>query len=148
MEPNRITPILPSSALKTYQIVAPKQTHTRAATCAEVQCPAYLNGWVTRVPAGSPQEQFIRSGANTRTFNETTGVKDLGAGVVEFMFNPGQRCFRAEEHRISLEREPLYLVRDGDFRGFTGRRQHARAADWVDDFATHQDGVARLRERG
>ena len=38
----------------------PSRTHWRKATCREVNCSHYVNGWVTRVAPGSPQDLYIR----------------------------------------------------------------------------------------
>ena len=70
-------------------------------------------------------------------------------GLTEFTFEAGQTCF--VEHRVPLEREPLYVVRDGDWRGNprgTAPRIHTRPDDWVDDFAEHQQRLADRFEQG
>jgi hypothetical protein len=141
----RIDPQTGPEAYKTYQIVAPRSTHYRPATCREVECDGYRNGFRTIVPADSLQAQYIRAKSG-RAFVEQPG----GPGLAEFSFAPGQQCFRASEHRIALDREPFYVVRDGDYRGnpFGTRPLQRRAVDWVDDFATHQQNVADARQRG
>lgn len=142
-----IIPQLPSQHFKTYEIIAPLQTHYRQATCAEVQCAPHVNGWVTRVPVGSSAEQYIRSGSSGRRFTETTDADDMAEGVAEFMFPPGQQCFASDKHRVSLEREPLYVARGGDARGnpLRERRVHTRAVDWQEDFAGHLDKVRQSK---
>jgi hypothetical protein len=132
-------------AYKTYQILAPKQTHTREASCHEVECDGYKHGWKTIVPDTSPQALYIRTRSG-RAFD--TALRP--GGLVEFTFYPGQTCFRASEHRISLEREPFYRVLGGDHRGNprgTAPVQR-RASEWVDDFATHQQKIADAIEKG
>jgi hypothetical protein len=49
-----------------------------------------------------------------------------------------------------VEREPIYVVRNGDWRGnATGmRRVHADGRDWVDDFGEHQIKIADQYRRG
>jgi hypothetical protein len=142
---NRIEPAGPVQAYKTYGLKAPKATHWRKATCEEVRCPAWLNGWKTVVPSDSMQADYIRARSG-RHFIETPA----GNGLAEFRFPAGQRCFGADKHVTPLEREPIYIVRDGDWRGNpTGRRRtHARGADWVDDFGTHQLRIAEQQKRG
>lgn len=139
-----IIPQLPSQHFKTYEIVAPLQTHFRKATCAEVECAAYVNGWVTRVPVGSQAEQYIRSGGSGRRFTETTTIDSAER---EFVFEPGQQCFASDKHRVPLEREPLYIARGGDARGnpMRERRVHTRASDWQEDFAGHLDRVRQSK---
>jgi hypothetical protein len=145
MQPYRIDPLMPLTAYKTYGLHAPRATHTRAATCAEVKCGAYLRGWKTVVPADSMQADYIRGAGHGRHFIETRA----GDGLACFEFPPGQSCFASSEHRLSLEREPIYTVRGGDWRGATSpTRTHARAADWIEDFATNQQAVADRMTRG
>lgn len=142
----RIHPKLGPEDYKTYQIAAPKNTHFRQATCKEVECEGYVKGFKTIVPGDSPQASYIR-GASGRKFTETKQPDQL----VEFVFPPGQQCFRSADHRVSLEREPFYIVRDGDYRGNPRGTEpvvHKKAEYWVEDFATHQQGVADVRQRG
>lgn len=142
---NRITPALPVGAMKTYEIRMPKQTHWREATCAEVECPEFQNGWTTRLPRGSELVDVLRRSG--RRFHEIT---DLTSPELEFIFEPGQPCFRATTHRVRVDRPELFVVREGDWRGNPRgtSRQHRRPEDWVDDFATHQDKLATALERG
>lgn len=142
-----IVPRLGPEAFKTYQIVAPIPTHFRPATCREVECAGYVNGWRTTVLPDSPQANYIRRNSG-RQFSETKNSN--GDGTVVFTFPPGQTCFRASEHRVSLEREPLYVVSGGDARGNPLRTPAVRhrAADWVDDFAEHQQAIADRIKQG
>lgn len=144
---NRIEPVMPVQAYKTFQIVAPVATHWRVATCAEVNCSAYEMGWSTSVDEsqelGQRQAHYIRHGAR-RSFTESRRPD----GLTEFVFGAGQTCFRP--HRTRVEREEIFLVRGGDHRGNpTGqRRTYERPDQWADDFAAHQDGIARAHQRG
>lgn len=145
---NRIMPKLPAGAMKTYQVVAPKASHWRNATCAEVECQAHANGWVTAVDEatelGQRQAGYIRRDSG-RAFTE----RRTPEGGTEFVFPPGQRCFRA--HSVPLEREPLYVVRGGDWRGNPSgapARRHTRPDFWVEDFATHQQALADRLQQG
>lgn len=136
-----IVPSLPSQHFKTYEIIAPLSTHYRKATCAEVKCGAYTNGWKTIVPSDSPQAQYIRT-MSGRKFVEKRGES---AGLTEFTFYAGQQCFGSDQHRVPLEREPIYVARGGDARGnpLRERRVHANASDWQEDFAGHLDKVKK-----
>jgi hypothetical protein len=131
---------LPPGAFKTYSLRRPPgRAFWRKATCEEFGCSAWRNGWVTRVPAGSPQAAYITGRACGRRYFETTGLDQT---IREFMFEPGQMCFGAAGHRIAVEREPLYIVRNGDHRQqLPGGRQHVRGEDWRDDMAEHLDGI-------
>lgn len=143
----RIIPQLGAEQYKTYQLLAPVPTHFRPGTCEQADCHAYRYGWVTRVDEstelGQRQAHYIRRQSG-RSFTE-----EREAGLAVFRFPAGQPCFR--RHQISLEREPLYLVKDGDFRGNprgTAPRRHVRAADWQEDFAEHQQNIASAIEKG
>lgn len=140
MGPFRVQPAGPAVAYRTFQVSRPLTTHFRKATCAEVGCDAWCNGWITRVQ-NPEQADYIRRHSG-RTFEET----ELGV----FWFAAGQTCFGADGHRAPLEREAIYIARGGDHRGNpTGeRRVHATPADWVDEFSEHQDWLKTLQERG
>jgi hypothetical protein len=141
---SRPDPVLSPASYKTYAIIQPEETHFRSATCEEVQCGAYERGWKTRVDEttelGQMQAAFIRVRARRR-FHEEHNVE----GMTDFVFPPGQECFA--EHKISLERPPLFLVRGGDWRANPRgeRRLHTRADLWVEDFAEHQDRLSRAQ---
>lgn len=141
-----IIPALPSQHFKTYEIIAPLQTHFRPATCEEVECGAWRNGWKTLVLNDSEAALYIRSGASGRRFSEVGFGQDPGQ-LVQFIFDPGQKCFAADKHRVPLEREPLYVARGGDARGnpLRERRVHTRAEDWQEDFAGHLDRVRQSK---
>lgn len=142
--PNRPEPRLPITAVQSFGIHMPKATHWRKATCAEVECKWYLEGWVTVVPAGSDQALIVRHSG--RRFRE---IPQEG-GMTAFVFEAGQRCFRADDHHMKLDRPEIYVVRDGDWRGNpTGRRRiHARPLDWVDEFSDHLGKVNEQIEKG
>lgn len=133
--------------MKTYGIVAPKATHFRPATCAEVDCPNYTGGWRTTVDEstelGQAQGHYIRNEAGRRY----TEVRE--ASMTTFTFEAGQTCFR--EHETRLDRPEIYVVRDGDFRGNprgTAPRVHQDPQAWVDDFGEHQERLADRMGRG
>lgn len=143
-----IEPGLPPEAVKTYTVAMPLQTHWRPATCAEVDCEAYLRGWRTivdeRTELGQRQAHYIRHD-RSRRHNESRMDPD---GVTVFTFEAGQTCFR--EHRAQLGRPQRYIVRGGDWRGNPRGefREHTRPDDFVDDFAEHQGKIATQLERG
>lgn len=139
---NRFEPNLPVSAYKTYGLAAPRSTHARPATCEEVNCPAWKNGWKTIVPDGSQMEHLARTSG--RAFTETRTPE----GLVEFVFHAGQSCFRASQHTVSLHREPIATMRGGDWRGATSAPVRMRLDDWTDSFATNQQAIADRKQRG
>lgn len=139
----RITPILPVSAMKTYSISTPQDTHFRKATCKEVDCEHYLNGWMTTVLANSDDERLIRRAGRHFT------VEKRPDGFLRFVFHAGQTCFAAVHHRVPLEREPFHVVRDGDWRGNpTRRRTGLKANDWLDSFQEDTARTIAFKERG
>lgn len=144
MEPFRVEPQLPVGAVKTYTVAAPLATHFRPATCEEVDCAHWRDGWRTVVDEstdlGAAQAAYIR-GQSGRRFVEHRE----GAAAV-FVFEPGQRCFAA--HQLPLERDPLLIVRMGDWRGYGPARVHRRPEDWVDDMQVSLDKVRDRHERG
>lgn len=141
----RLPPNLPVAAVKTYMVAAPLSSHFAPATCAEVGCPNWLNGWRTVVPAVSDHADLVRSLRGRYHFTETP----RDGGLTEFVFPPGQPCFEASSHRRRLEREPRLLIRDGDWRGNpTGHRVEVSSQSWVDDFGEHQDRLADAYKEG
>ena len=143
---SRVTPALPVGAMKTYSATMPLASHWRDGSCAEVDCQAHLNGWLTAVDEssdlGQRQAHYIRRHAGRR-YRE----QHAPDGRTEFTFEAGQQCFA--RHKVPLERPALFLVRPGDWRGTTGpTRRHQRGADWVEDMAGTLDRVRQRQERG
>jgi hypothetical protein len=142
---------LPVTATKTYELRAPVRSHFRKATCKEIDCPAYLYGWATTVLAGSDDESTVlkaASGVVDGLRRYWTRQPEAG-GFVRYVFLAGQACFAASSHVVTLEREPLYVVRGGDWRADTGLiRQHTAGEFWVEDFAENQGRLATHIERG
>lgn len=147
---NRVEPLMPAHAYKTYAIVAPRSTHFVPASCAEVDCPHFLNGWQSVIDEttelGQRQAYYIRKQSG-RAHREERRPD----GLTVFTFEAGQPCFDAGKHTRRLDRPELYIVRDGDHRGNprgTEARQHARPQDWVEDFAEHQQALADEHQKG
>jgi hypothetical protein len=142
----RLQPAGPAAAYQTYEIAVPLATHWRPATCAEVNCPNYEHGWRVRVEGLDPQLLHTARNAGRR-YQELA----VGPGETWLVFEAGQACFQASAHRTPLGREPLFLLRGGDFRGNPRQvptRRHSRAEDWRDDFGEHQNRIADRVERG
>ncbi len=142
---NRIHPVGQVQDYKTYQILAPKSSHRRPATCAEVECPNYLKGWRLRVE-GLPPEMLHAAKTSGRKFTEL----HVAEGENWLVFEAGQLCFRAAQHSVPLNKQEIYVVRDGDFRGNpTGNvRKHTRAEFWVEDMSENLDKVAQRQQQG
>lgn len=138
----RLAPVGPARAYKTYQVSTPPST-TRPATCEEVECSAWANGWTTTLAVSSQGALIHAVRSAGRPFTEATDGTHI-----TFVFEAGTRCFKAGQHRMQVRPE-LYVVRGGDWRGNpTGmKRQHTRPEHWVEDFAEHQDRIiTALRE--
>lgn len=132
----------------TYGIRRPRATHSRPASCAEVECPNYLRGFVSVVDEATQLGQLQAAWIRGRAGRRFTESRDP-AGLTRFTFPPEQPCFA--EHRVQLERPALYVVAGGDWRGNPRRipvRRHANPRDWVDDFGEHQERLAEVRRRG
>lgn len=142
---NRLAPQGAVQDYKTYQINSPLSTHWRPATCAEVSCPDYLGGWRVKVE-GLPEDMLHTAKTCGRKFTEL----HISETENYLVFEAGQPCFRAEQHRALLDKQEIFLVRDGDFRGNpTGNmRKHTRPEFWREDFAEHQDALARQIQAG
>ena len=142
---HRLEPALPAAAMQTYAALAPLATHWRPGTCEEAECTYQAGGWVTKVDEatelGQRQAHYIRREAGRR-FTE-----HREAALTVFAFEAGQACFQA--HQVPLERDPLLVVRGGDWRGdprSTPARVHTRPEDWIDDMQTSLDATRRRVE--
>jgi len=143
---SRPDPLMPAGAYKTYAVVQPLRTHWRPATCAEVDCPHYLNGWRTRVENLTPDLLHA-----AKTSGRRYTVQQIAEGESYLVFQPGQPCFATARHRTQVGRPPLYVVRDGDWRGNprgTKDRVHLTPDNWLEDFAGHQQKIADEIEKG
>jgi hypothetical protein len=144
----RIQPLMRMQDYITYGWAAPLATHWRRATCEEYECEAFQTGWVTKIDVstelGQQQEHFIRNDPE-RSFREEHEALTL----IKFTFPPGTPCFKRADHRVPIGKPPLFRVRGGDWRGSTGViRTHVHAEDWIEDFATHQEQLAEVINRG
>lgn len=148
---NRITPNLPASAYRTFQIVSPISTHWRPADCAEFECEQHLRGWKSAIDEstelGQKQAWYIRKQSG-RKFTES---RDEQPGLTVFTFEAGQTCFSSGQHKVPLGRPEHYLVKGGDWRGNpTGAetRKHTKPEHWVEDMQEGFDKLRSAQERG
>lgn len=139
---NRLAPKGPIQAYRTFKVGAPP-TFYRQASCAEVECDDYLNGWTMIVGL---QDHAVLHTVRTsgRPFTET-----VGPFSVTFDFEPGAPCRTPSAHRI-LQRPELYVVRAGDWRGNPSgfRREHKKPEFWVEEFGENQQKLAEIIQRG
>lgn len=140
----RIAPLMGTQAYKTYQIASPLTTHYKPATCQEVDCEQYRIGWRLRLDILQPQDKKAIKDSKRKFI-----VEDDAEGVKWLVFEAGQPCFQASLHRKSLERPEIYRVGRGDYRSYDERSARILTPEnWLDDFATHQDKLKTLQERG
>jgi len=142
----RIMPAMPAQMYTSYQIVAPISTHFRPATCEEVGCSHYRDGWQIRVEGLSPQMLHTATQSGRR-FRRVP----VAEGETWLLFEAGQPCFKASTHKTRLDRQEFYYRRPGDWRGNpTGERPylHQRPENWVEDFAEHQDKIITAINQG
>lgn len=143
-EPFRIEPAMPVQAYKSYAIAAPLETHWRPATCADIDCPDYVNGWQVRVEHLSA-ELLHAAKTSGRRYREMP----VREGETYLIYEPGQPCFQASKHRKRLERPELYVVRAGDHRGNPTRELvELDSVSWTDDFGEHQERLADRMKQG
>lgn len=131
-------------AYQTFQVKAPIKTHWRSATCAEVDCEKYREGWAVQLEGLDPEDLHAM-----RTSGRAFKQYDVAAGETWWVFEPGQACFAAATHIVRLEREELFVRRDGDWRANpTGRRDELAPTSWVDAFGENQESLAAEQQRG
>lgn len=133
-------PHLSPQTHKMYSVAAPLATHWRPATCAEVDCPNYLNGWRVRVE-GLPDDLLHAAKTSGRKYAQL----DVGPGETWLVFEAGQQCFAP--HEKSLDRPAIFAVRND----LTTRGRpfvHSGPDAWLDDFGSHQQMLKDQKERG
>lgn len=111
---NRIEPALPAHMMRTHAVLAPLRTHWRRATCEEIDCEPFLNGW------GIAKKHLTEEDvARFRRMGYRFATVQIEEGQDHLWFEAGQQCFRshAEPHMKQLDRPGLFIVRDGDHRG-------------------------------
>ena|ERR1700752_699238 len=129
----------------TYSMHAPLRTHHRPATCAEAGCQAYAKGFKMGFDLSDPEKAKAAEWIRLHSGRKFT-VDESIPGKVILSFPSGQSCFQS--HTVSLEREPLYVVRGGDRRARVGSRKVFTPENWVDNFANHQDRLYTRQQQG
>lgn len=138
----------PAHLMRSYVIAQPLTSHFRVGTCAEVDCPNRAGGWRMAYDLTDPDRaaaaRWIRDHSGRRYTHE---LLDGGRKIV-FTFPAGQDCF--ETHRVPLERDPIMVVRGGDFRGNPTRERsvHTSADSFIDQWSTDLDRLNTVHERG
>ena len=130
------------SEYSTYSVHTPLATHWRKATCEEVNCPQYLNGWGLRIEQVTARDVYTAEHSG-RKFRRV----QVGPGETWLVFEAGQPCFRASAHRKKIERPELFVLRRGDFRA-PGDPVKLGASSWLDSFGENQENLSAAIERG
>lgn len=146
----RVKPRMPVQAYQTFGVRMPRATHWRPATCEEAGCLKWKNGWKTPFVPNTPEhdriKQYIRNSPIKRMF---TVLKEPDLWTV--VFEAGQPCFKQDHpstrHMVPLQRPQLHIVHKGDWRQSWDARV-VGSNEWVDRFATNQDKLKTLIERG
>lgn len=121
-----------------------------SATCAEVDCPHWLNGWANTVIPGSEDVKLIEQACEGRVDGYRRAwsrLEPLPDGFVRIWFEPGQPCLKASTHKIPWNGQ--WYHRDGDWRGNPAGLvvAHKDARSWVDEFGEHQVRLVDQRQR-
>jgi hypothetical protein len=141
----RVVPTLPPQRMKTYELRQPLATHFRVVSCKDFDCAAYLNGWVMGYDLTDPakvEAANLIAKAGRKFTHEIVETK------VIFTFPAGENCFVV--HQVSVEREPIAIVRGGDWRGNPRGegRKHVNVIDWRDDMGEHLEKIHDKIEEG
>ena len=96
-----------------YGLRTPINSHRRLASCEEINCQHWREGWTIiadlRTDKGQLIEYTIKHDAHKRYKQEP-----LADGRTLFTFEAGQVCLRAAEHTTSLERAPFSDINQRD----------------------------------
>lgn len=133
---------------QTFEISAPLPTHWRPASCEEVECRAFMRGFKIELDAST--DEGARALADIAAVYGKAWMTRIGPTMVRFTAPPGTPCFRRAQHRLPLERDPLFRLKDGApgqyRRGM--RSVIMNEGEWLDRFAEHQGSIADARQRG
>lgn len=145
---NRVQMNTPVQMMQTFQVVSPISTHTKPATCEDVECAQYLRGWRMKLDLGTDlgQKQAYYIKHQSGRAYKVIGQRD---GLVDLEFAANQECF--QEHRVRIDRPEIYRVKGGDHRGNplrTPTRTHKKAEFWLEEFQANQDRLNSRIERG
>jgi hypothetical protein len=127
----RVTPI------DHYKLKQRRAPRSRQATCDEVECWGYVNGFELHIDEatelGKRQAHYLR-GDRSRT----KPVEHRVGTLTVFAYPPGQRCTAPDspEHWVAVD------------QFFIARGQHVRPVEWVERFEENQGLIAERIARG
>jgi hypothetical protein len=138
--------------MKTFELAQPFGTHYRVATCAEVECRGYREDMTVTFDLTVPQQVTDANWLRNHSGLRFTYFMLDGERKVKFVIPAGQTCLesRVRPHRVPLERDPLMIVRGGDWRGNpTGMRTvHSRPNLFLENWEEDLDKINSEREKG
>ena len=137
----RIPPLGRPQDYQTFSFLAPLETHWRDATCEEVDCQVSANGWITTVDENT--DLGLRQGSYIFHHSGRAFTEKFVGDLTTYTFPPGEECFT--RHQIRADREPFYLKRHGDWRGYGNQQRYDKPEQWVDDFDNHLTKIERQR---
>ena len=139
----RIKPKMPTQDYTTYAIRQPLNTHFRIATCAEVDCWAWRDGWRIRIEGTLPADLHAAQSSG-RVWCHVR----VDATESYLVFEAGQQCFA--KHRVNLDRPAFFIAGRGDYRSFNPRnaKLYTDEDEWVETFAGHLDTLREKLNQG
>ncbi len=139
-------PGLPAQSFRSFGMTV--TAYTRA-TCEDVDCSHWRNGWLCSVEAGSADERLIAQACDGSAdgIRRQWASREQQGTSAAYWFPPGQPCFRASTHRIP--EQGRFYHRDGDRRGNPSGLivTHSGPESWRDELGEHQLRLAGQRER-
>lgn len=145
----RIEPVAPVTGYRSFGMTVTKRVQ---ATCAEVECVAYLNGWHTTVLPDGEDLKLIDAACDGRVDGlkrAVTSAERLPDGFIRLWFEPGQPCFKASAHSVPWNFR--FHHRNGDWRGNPDGpgaiTVHPDGTSWRDEFGEHQQMIKDQRQQ-
>lgn len=136
---------------QSYTASMPLSSHWRRALCEEVDCSDFLSGFVFTCDIsnelGVKQYQYLAKQDKDRS----PSIQRVSEHIFKFVYKPGTPCMKRGDHRLPIGKEPIFLVRGGDWRGNPRQiatRRHTSAEFWVEDFAQNQDRITTTIQKG
>lgn len=132
--------------MQRFSILQPPATHFRAASCNEVECDGYVNGFVTVLDPNLAEHVglmalLLKSGRHFTQMRSEDAAQQLGkalpGGLQAFVFQPGQHCF--EKHLLPVGRDPLFIY---DRNGV--RRRHHNGLNFNEQMNEESYKVSRF----
>ena len=129
---------------QTFRVAMPVSTHWDAASCEDVDCLAYLNGWSLIMPVAEAADAIATVKASGRAYSFRMVDRQTDDGMVEYRFAAGQPCFAASRHIAQTDRPALYIHGNRE----TQQSRVVQTNEWHERFVETLDGLHEIDERG